>query len=105
MSKTSKADELLDVIVEHWKKQGFSESKIKVGLQRGGLKKILSKVSDESLSLIDRSIAYLAAEDGVIAMTELLRCQDEQWAQEVIAGWRKEEGSTDAKATKEAAGS
>lgn len=105
MSETSKADKLLNVIVEHWKKQGFSESKIEVGLQRGSLKKMLSKVSDESLSLIDRSIAYVAAEDGVLAMTELLLRQDEQWAQKVIAEWRKEAEVVNAKTIKETASS
>ena len=105
MSEKSKTDQLLDTIVDWGKQQGLSENKIEVALQRGSLKRLLSKVGDETLSLADRAQAYLAVENGIVVMAEALSKVDEPWAQEVIAGWRKEEGSGDAKATEETAGS
>ena len=105
MSEKSKTDQLLDTIVDWWKQQGLSENKIEVALQRGSLKRLVSKVGDETLSLTDRANAYLAVENGIAVMAETLSKVDESWAQEVIAGWRKEEGSTDAQTTEETAGS
>lgn len=105
MSKKSKVDKLLDVVVEWWKQRGLSESKIEVALQKGGLKRLLSKIDDETLSLFDRALAYIAAENGIILAAELFSKVDESWAQGVIAKWRKEEEDADAKTLEETAGS
>lgn len=86
MAEANAVDELMKASSAWMNQLGFSENRIEVALQRGGLRRLMEKVCDDRLSDHERAYAYMAAEKG-IAVIALI---PEPGIEKVIQQWRLE---------------
>tara|TARA_R110000803_G_scaffold75124_3_gene139417 strand:- start:403 stop:666 length:264 start_codon:yes stop_codon:yes gene_type:complete len=81
--KQNKLDSMMEAAMEQMVVDGFSENRKLVALQRGGLRKQMKVVCNESLSDHKRAVAYMSIEMGLKKIGDL----PESLIDKVVQGW------------------
>ena len=89
MKRSTTVNKLMDAANLQMDHMGFCENRKRVALQKGGLRRTITKVCDESRSYEQRAADYLAIEEGLVLIAKL----PESRIQEVIKAWDAEPNS------------